>query len=177
MPSFEEQIIADVAPGPDRKLAGATFAAVSRDGVQYNKSFGTTTIEPNTPALTENHVMSLMSATKFITSIAALQCVERGLLDLDADAAELLPQLRGIDVIKGVKEDGSSILEPAREKITLRRLLSHTAGFGYGFLHPPIMQWQVQHGRDPSAPPMHGKRVSSTMLCLPLTVARANVWN
>lgn len=130
MPTFEEDIMAAVTPGPNRKLADATFAAVSRDGIQYNHTFGTPTIEPSAPALTEDHVMSLMSATKFATSLAALQCVERGLLDLDADAAVLLPQLRGIEVTKGVDEDGNLILEPAKEKFTLRRLLSHTSGFG-----------------------------------------------
>lgn len=79
-----------------------------------------------------------MSSTKLVTSIAALQCVERGLLGLDADADALLPELGRTRVLKGFAEHGSPVLEPRQEPITLRRLLTHTSGFGFEFLSPGV---------------------------------------
>ena len=134
--SFEQTIQSAGAPGPDRKLAGISFFAATPSGVRYNRSFGTTTIAPDAPELQDDAVMHLMSCTKLVTSIAALQCVERGLLDLDANAEALLPELGRTRILKGFAEGGSPILEPAKEAITLRRLLTHTSGFAFEFLSP-----------------------------------------
>ena len=56
-----------------------------------------------------------------MTSIAALQCVERGQIGLDDDVSEILPELKEPEILEGY-EDGSEkpTLKRAREKITLR---------------------------------------------------------
>lgn len=56
-----------------------------------------------------------------MTSISALQCVERGLFTLDEDITRLLPEFKGIDILKGFKEDSEKpILVKATKKITLK---------------------------------------------------------
>lgn len=173
MSAFEEIISAAVAPGPNRKLAGATFYAASHAGTVYFKNFGTTTVEPDAPLLTEDGIMQLQSCTKLVTSIAALQLVERGLLALDADAAELLPQLKGIEVIIGTEDDGMPILKLAQEKVTLRRLLTHTSGFNYSGLDPRIFAWQESQRLDPAS----SRGVLPNMITMPLEFEPGNGWN
>lgn len=55
-----------------------------------------------------------------MTSIAALQCVERDLIDLDDDVSEILHEFRGIQIITGFEADATPILRTAERKITLR---------------------------------------------------------
>ena len=63
--------------------------------------------------------------TKLITSIAAMQLVEKKLIGLDDDLSKLLPEMASILILS----DGQ--LKPPGKPITLRHLLTHTSGFGY----------------------------------------------
>jgi CubicO group peptidase (beta-lactamase class C family) len=82
-------------------------------------------------------VLKLASATKLITSIALLQCIERGQIkSLDEPLTTILPELDGIQILKTVTESSEFIYEPTNTPITARHLLSHTSGMGYRFTHP-----------------------------------------
>jgi hypothetical protein len=64
---------------------------------------------------------SEVPAAKFMTTIAAMQCVEKGLLSLDEDVTLVLPELKGREVLKGFEEGSQKpILVPNTKKITLR---------------------------------------------------------
>jgi CubicO group peptidase (beta-lactamase class C family) len=65
--------------------------------------------------------------------VAALQCVERGTLSLDAPRGDLLPDLDALQVFAGFGEDGQARYRPAKRRINLRHLLTHTSGLGYLF--------------------------------------------
>jgi CubicO group peptidase (beta-lactamase class C family) len=68
-----------------------------------------------------NATMWLASCTKLMTSVAAMQCVERGLLNLDEDVTRILPELKGREILKGFeKGSGKPILVPNNKAITLR---------------------------------------------------------
>lgn len=64
--------------------------------------------------------MWIASCTKLLTATAALQCVERGLLELDSDITGLWEPLKGIEILKGWSEDGKPILEKPKEVVTVR---------------------------------------------------------
>lgn len=83
----------------------------------------------------------IASCTKLITSIAAMQCVERGLLSLDAGVYEILPELKDRDIVTGFKKDGAPILVPHKKTITLRHLLNHSSGVAYDETHPKLLAW------------------------------------
>ncbi len=66
-------------------------------------------------------VLLIASCTKLMTSIAAMQCVERGLVTLDTDVAEILPELAAQGVLTGFDEaTGEPIINKRQNTMTLR---------------------------------------------------------
>ncbi|KAH7093443.1 putative penicillin-binding protein [Paraphoma chrysanthemicola] len=155
--NFEDAFQRAVAPGPDRLLAGVALAAAGsrvKDGVRtpdYKTAFGTLQLDPASSPVSTQTVMWLASCNKLVTTIAGLQCVERGLFTLDssADVDKLLPEWQHTEIITGFTEEGKPTLHPAKEKITLRQLLTHTSGVGYDFMHPLLVQWRQGRGEGP----------------------------
>lgn len=87
-----------------------------------------------------------------MTTICALQCVERGLFALDSseDLTRLLPELASPKIIVGKDDKDQIVVKPASQKITMRQLLTHTSGLGYPFLNPILTTWCVNNGISPS---------------------------
>ena len=80
-----------------------------------------------------------------MTTIAALQCVENGLLKLDDPEllSDLLPEYASPKILVGFGTDGAPQLVPAdKKKWTIRALLTHTSGLGYDFLSPNLQRWK-----------------------------------
>ena len=90
---------------------------------------------------TGDDIFRIASMTKMITSIAALQLVERGKVSLDQRLNELIPEMAEIPIIK---PDGTTY--KSNSSITLRQLLTHTAGFCYPFTSEQIFK-VYQEGR------------------------------
>ncbi len=66
-------------------------------------------------------ILLIASCTKLMTSIAAMQCVERGLVTLDTDVAEILPELAAQGVLTGFDEaTGEPIINKRQNTMTLR---------------------------------------------------------
>jgi len=83
----------------------------------------------NDDDLNGDHIFRLMSMSKPITAIAAMQLVEKGKLNLDSPAEEVLPELENIPVL-----NADNKLVKQSKSITLRHLMSHTSGFAYNSL-------------------------------------------
>ena len=81
--------------------------------------------------ITEETVLRIYSMTKPVTAVAALQLVERGQLALDDPVSSFVPSFAEMTVNRGGTGD---VLDPvpAKTPITVRHLLTHTAGFTYG---------------------------------------------
>jgi len=110
-------------------IAGAVAMATNANETIYRACFGVADRSTGKP-LGADAIFRLASMTKAITSVAAMQLVERGKLNLDGPIAAVLPQLAAPMVLDGF--DGPMPrLRPAARPITLRHLLTHTAGFGY----------------------------------------------
>ena len=86
----------------------------------------------------------MASMTKPVTSVAALQLVERGRLSLEAPIGALLPALAAPQILE------NGLLRPAKQKITLKHLLTHTSGMSYPFASAELTAWQRA---QPNPPP------------------------
>jgi len=114
----------------DGRVPGVVALAADSTGPIYKGAFGKRSLGGTVP-MTPDTMFRIASMTKAVTGVAAMQCVERGLLALDQPAGEILPQLAEPQVLQGFDTAGEPVLRPARSKITLRNLLTHTAGYVY----------------------------------------------
>ena len=126
-------------------VPGVVALAGVREGPVYEGAFGRRAL-PTGPAMTADSVFWIASMTKTITSAAAMQLVERGKLTLDAPIAKVLPELASPKVLEGFDEAGEPKLRPAKRSITLRLLLTHTAGFGYDIWNADLLRYQEKRG-------------------------------
>ena len=112
-------------------VPGVVALAASDKGLFYEGAFGTRDLTKG-PAMTPDTIFRIASMTKAVTSVAAMQLVEAGKLDLERPIGDVLPELAAPQVLEGFDDAGAPRLRPAKRPITLRHLLTHTAGFGYG---------------------------------------------
>jgi CubicO group peptidase (beta-lactamase class C family) len=85
--------------------------------------------------LRSDAIFRMYSNTKMVTSAAAMLLYEAGHFDLDGPVAEIIPAFANMQVLKPGAQTARDT-EPARSPITLRQLLSHSAGLSYGFMEP-----------------------------------------
>lgn len=126
-------------------IPGAVVMAATRDRVIYRQAFGKRDLSGEA-AMTEDSVFWIASMTKAITATAAMQLVERGKLSLDGPIGAVLPDLADVQVLEGFDDDGRPKLRPARGPITLRQLLTHTAGFCYDMMNADMGRYLATSG-------------------------------
>jgi methyl acetate hydrolase len=114
-------------------IPGMVALVVDRDGIVYEKGFGLMD-KANRKPMSTDAIFRLASMTKAITSVGIMMLVEEGKVDLDAPASKYLPALANRQVITSWNAvDGTYKSEPAKNPMTVRTLLTHTSGLGYGF--------------------------------------------
>ena len=123
------------------EVAGVVAAAADGSGVLYEGAFGKRASDSDTN-MTLDTVFWIASMTKAVTSLAAMQFVEQGQVSLDEPLSTKLPELNQIQVLEGFDDSGSPKLRPPRRPITLRQLLTHTAGFTYDIWNADMVRYQ-----------------------------------
>ena len=119
-------------------VPGVVVAVVDKDGVLYNEAFGQSSTLGKKP-MTKETIFNMASMTKPVTSIAIMMLVDEGKLTLDDEVAKYLPKYKNPLVISKFNEaDASYETRPAKRPITIRHLLTHTSGIGYGFSSPTL---------------------------------------
>src|SRR3954470_12610927 len=113
-----------------KEIPGVVAIAASGTDVLYQGAFGKRDLS-KPDAMTVDSVFWIASMTKAVTSAGAMQLVEQGKLSLDAPIGEVLPDLAKPQVLEGFDAKGEAKLRPAKGPITLRQLMTHTAGFAY----------------------------------------------
>ena len=114
----------------DNRVAGVV-ALVLQDGKPvYEKAFGWADKEAGR-RMTTDTIFRIASQTKALTSVAIMQLIEEGRLSLGRRAGDFIPTFAKTTVATG-KKGNTVITEPARRPITIRDLLTHTAGISYG---------------------------------------------
>ena len=118
----------------DEKVAGIA-TMVSRNGkIIYAKAFGERGVD-DSKTLKIDDLFRIYSMTKPIVAVAAMQLYEKGMFHLSDPISKFLPELAELSVM-----DDEGNLTPNKEPISMQQLLTHTAGFSYGFSNSKVDQ-------------------------------------
>jgi len=136
-----------------REIPGVVAMAANEQSVVYEGAFGFRDMA-TASRMSADTIFRVASMVKLLTSIAALQLVERGKLELDEPAGNIDPTLASAQVVSGFDAKGVPQLRPAQKPITLRNLLTHTSGFSYPLWDPTVVRYLKVARRNPSLPRM-----------------------
>jgi len=123
-----------------RQIPCVTAMVASTDSILYSGAFGKRDSASGVDVKPDS-IFAIASMTKAITSVAAMQLVERGKVKLDEPVAKHLPELAKMDVLQGFDAAGKPVLRAATKPITLRHLLTHTSGFAYPTWHEGMFKY------------------------------------
>lgn len=142
-----------------RHLPGAMMILVRRGQVVYQKAFGYSDVEAKTP-LRADDIFRIMSMSKAITSVAVMMLYEEGKLRLDDPVSKYLPSFKNPKILVHINlTDTTYSAVPAKKEVTIRHLLTHTAGIPYS--HPLYKKAGI-----PDFFSVEPKRISQTMAAL-----------
>lgn len=138
-------IVDNACKDPKKDIPGTTVVVVDRNGEELFAHAAGQRGAGSTEPMTLDTIYWIASCTKMLAGIACMQLVEKGVLRLDdgEQIESLCPELKSVRVLKA---DGS--YEDKKRSITLRMLLTHTAGFGYTFFNERLRDWSYPSGLD-----------------------------
>lgn len=151
-------------------VPGVVAMATANGTTIYEGAFGTRRFGAAKPMAIDT-VVWIASMTKPVTSAAAMQLVEQGRLQLDEPAVRWAPDLADAQVLEGFDAKGAPLLRPPKRPITLRHLLTHTSGYGYGMWNPLLARYMEMTGIPGTA------SCENAALRLPLLFDPGERWN
>jgi methyl acetate hydrolase len=124
----------------DGTVAGVAVVLSGPEGVRYHGTAGHLSLEQGAPAVDSSTVFRIASMTKSLASVAALQLIERGELELEQPVDTVLPSFADLQVLEGFDGEQPRLRPPTR-RATIRHLLTHTSGLGYFFSSAEMMRY------------------------------------
>lgn len=117
----------------EQDVAGMVTMLVRHGDVAQFNAYGVQSGDPQTgQPMTKDSIFRIYSMTKPITGVAMMQLYEQGKWQLDDPVSLHAPELANLKVMTGVDAQGNAILADPVRQPTMRELMAHTAGFGYG---------------------------------------------
>lgn len=117
----------------DKKQLAGVVTLVARHGkLVHSQVYGERDVAARKP-MNEDTIVRIYSMTKPITGVAMMMLYEEGKWRHNDPISRYLPELRDVKVYAGADKDGKPILEAPAHAPTMGELMSHTAGFTYGF--------------------------------------------
>lgn len=122
-----------------KKWIPGAVALITRHGkIVYQKSFGMRDME-KAAAMQTDDLFRIASMTKCITSVAIMMLYEEGKFLLDDPVYKYIPEFKDPVILDKVNlKDSTFTAHPAKSQITIRQLLTHTSGIGYGIFNTNI---------------------------------------
>ncbi len=115
------------------KIPGYLVLIARRGKAAYLHRYGLRDVEAGLP-VEEDTIFRIYSMTKPITSVGVMILYERGLFGLDDPASDFIPAFKHLEVFESGDVE-SYLTVPAEREMTIRDLLTHTAGFTYGHMY------------------------------------------
>ena len=124
-----QNVISNAVVSGDLRLAAGLVG--NRNGELFSS---TIELNENKNEVTERSdvIINIASMTKLITTIAVLQLVEQGKIDLDKEINVYLPELANLKILEGFEKKEPILSSPARLPL-VRELITHTSGYAYDF--------------------------------------------
>jgi len=131
-----------------KEVAGVVVMAADRKRIIYQGAFGVADISEARP-LKLDALFRIASMTKAITSTAAMQLVEQGRFAIEDPVEKYLPEFAKLSVFESFDgATGAYRVRPAAKAVTVRHLLTHTSGLGYGFTNPTVRDFKPRAGEE-----------------------------
>jgi CubicO group peptidase (beta-lactamase class C family) len=131
-PVFEQYVA-------DKKMSGSVILIMRHGKIAYFRSFGKQDIEAGTP-MKNDAIFRIASQTKALVSVGIMILQEEGKLLINDPVGKYIPEFNETTVAQP-REGGGYDVVKAKRAITLRDLLTHTAGIGYGY-GPAAEKWK-----------------------------------
>ena len=142
----------------NKKLPGAVILIARNGNITYHKSFGMSDLEAQVP-MTNDKIFRIASQTKALVSVGIMMLQEEGKLVLSDSLSRYIPEFEQSTVeeqIENTKEEKQYRVVKAKRAITIRDLLTHTSGIGYGFglaseqwKDADLQGWYFAHKKEP----------------------------
>lgn len=132
----------------NEQLAGAVALVLQNGRTVYERAVGWSDREAEKPMVIDS-MFRIASQTKALTSVVILSLMEEGKLNLNDPASRFIPVFAHTTVAE-LDDSGSMQVVPATREITIRDLLTHTAGISYG-TQPHIADLYRAKGLGPAA--------------------------
>ena len=123
-----------------RDVPGVVAMAATESSILYEGAFGPRSVGA-AAKMSRDTVFRIASMVKLLTSVAAMQLVERDRLRLDEPAEKIDPELASALVLDGFDDKGAPRMRPPRNPLTLRNLLTHTSGFSYPLWDAKVVRY------------------------------------
>ncbi len=159
---------------------GAVVMVEQRGRIVYSASYGQADAETKVP-MRDDALFRIYSMTKPVTSVAVMQLVERGKLSLDTPVARFIPEFGKATVWTGAKGNPPET-EPLKRPITIRDLLTHSAGLTYASsadnpIHRLYLTRGIPAGPGVAPPPKDGSAPIATAAVLASRIAPIPLMN
>ena len=133
-----------------RKIPAVVGMVASGDKTLYAGAFGQR--DSSGMPVHVDSIFEIMSMTKAVTTVAALQLVEQGKVDLDEPVSRHLPQFEKVQVLEGFDSNGKPSLRPPTTSPTLRHLLTHTSGLCYDLWDEDMFRYTSKNPESQTVP-------------------------
>ncbi|MYJ76176.1 MAG: beta-lactamase family protein [Gammaproteobacteria bacterium] len=114
------------------ELAGVVTLVARHGKIAHFETFGKQDLESGVP-MAKDTIFRIYSMTKPVAGVALMTFYEEGRFKLDDPVAKYVPEFADLKVAKAPGPEGQPIVEDANHAMTIRELVSHTAGLTYGF--------------------------------------------
>jgi CubicO group peptidase (beta-lactamase class C family) len=122
------------------KLAGAVTVVARRGKIVHFEASGKQSLAAGTP-MRRDSIFRIYSMSKPVTGVAMMMLFEQGKWQLNDPVAKHIPEFAGLKVYAGNEADGKPVLKDQGHPMTMRELMSHNAGFTYGYFgNTPVDQ-------------------------------------
>ena len=115
----------------DQDVAGMIWMLAKDGEVATFETAGLARVNDQAP-MTKDTLFRIYSMTKPVTGVALMMLHEQGLWDFDDPVSKFIPEFENLQVMTTYDSDGNMELVPVDRQPTMRELLNHSAGFGYG---------------------------------------------